>query len=148
VRQRLPILFLRIVLGLYFLCGGLLVFLTPAQMGDARFAAAGLPMPHLLATAGGSLELLGGIFLLINFYAGDAALLLALTVLAQCISLRVPVLLGQPWGALKPPALEAYGWLPFLHQARTDLLLLVALVGITIDAGLILGRKRRWYQEP
>jgi hypothetical protein len=43
--------------------------------------------------------------------------------------------------------LTHYGALSFLHEARTDLCMLFGLVAILVDAGLRMGRRRRWYQS-
>lgn len=146
MRQRLPILLLRIALGLYFLCEGVLVFLLPDAVGSGRMSAIGLPSPEVLAVVAGSMALLGGLFLLLNFYAGESALLLLLQTLASLVATRLPVLTGQPIGPFKPVG-NSHGWASFLHAGQTDLLLVVALIAVIIDAGLILGRRRRWYQD-
>lgn len=146
MRQRLPILLLRIALGLYFLSEGLLVFLLPDAVGAGRMAAMGLPSPQALALIAGSLSLLGGVFLLLNFYAGESALLLLLMTVSSIVATRLPILLGHPIGPFKPSG-NSYGWATFLHLGQTDLLLVVTLLAVVIDAGLILGRQRRWYQD-
>jgi hypothetical protein len=43
--------------------------------------------------------------------------------------------------------LNHYGLLSFFHEARTDLFMLFALVAITVDSGVRVGRRRPWYQS-
>jgi hypothetical protein len=40
-----------------------------------------------------------------------------------------------------------YGWLGFLHEARTDLCMVFSSLAVLIDSGLLIGRRRHWYQS-
>ncbi len=147
VRQNLPMILIRVIVGLVFLLEGILKFVRPEDLGAGRFAAIGLPFPHVLAPLVGAVEIGGGAAILLNFYAGDAALALLVVILIALITTKFPVLLGRPWGPFALPRLSSYGWLSFFHEARTDLCMVFGLVAVIIDSGIRIGRRRRWYQS-
>jgi putative oxidoreductase len=146
MRRKLPIILVRLAVGLVFLVEGLLKFILPNELGEGRFALIGLPLPHVLAPLVGGVEILGGIAVMANLFAGDAALLLLCVIVTALASTKVPILLGRPWGPFALPKTTHYGLLGFLHEARTDLAMLFCTVAVIIDSGLQIGRKRRWYQ--
>jgi uncharacterized membrane protein YphA (DoxX/SURF4 family) len=137
---------IRVIVGLVFILEGSLKFLRPDELGPGRFAVIGLPFPHYLAPTVGVTEIVGGGAILLNFYAGDAALgLLGIMVIAL-ITTKLPILLGRPFGPFQPPKLNHYGWLSFFHEARVDLCMVFGLLAVLADFGLRIFRKRRWYQ--
>ena len=146
MRKNLPMILIRVIVGLVFLTEGILKFLHPNELGAGRFAHIGLPFPHLLAPLVGGVEIIAGAALILNLYAGDAAVLLLIVIVTAIVTTKVPVLLGHPLGRFAPPRLNHYGWLSFLHEARTDLAMLFGLVATLLESGVRLGRKRRWYQ--
>jgi hypothetical protein len=104
-------------------------------------------VPHLLAPLAGGLEILSGAAILLNIYAGEAALVLLVFILAA-LAARLPIGLGRPLGPLPLTAsVLHYGWLSYCYEARIELLLLFSLVAILIDSGLRMGHRRRWYQS-
>jgi uncharacterized membrane protein YphA (DoxX/SURF4 family) len=148
VRRNLPMILVRVIVGLVFLLEGALKFVRPEELGAGRFALIGLPFPHLLAPLVGGIEIGGGAAVLLNFYAGDTALALLAVIVTALVTTKLPILLGRPLGpfALMKLANLPYGWLSFFHEARTDLCMLFGLVAVLIDSGLKVGRRRRWYQ--
>ena len=146
MRKNLPMILIRVIVGLVFLLEGALKFLRPAQLGAARFAEIGLPFPHLLAPLVGGIEIGGAAAVLLNIYAGDASLALLAVILTALITTKLPILLGRPLGAFALERLKEYGWLSFFHAARIDLLMVFGLIVVIIDSGVRVGRKRRWYQ--
>jgi putative oxidoreductase len=146
MRRELPMILIRAIVGLVFLIEGSLKFVFPAELGTGRFAAIGLPFPHLLAPLVGCLEIGGGAAILLNFYAGDAALGLSVVMLAALATTKLPVLLAHQVGPFALPKLTHYGWLSFLHEAQIDLCMIVGSLAVAIDSGLQIGRRRRWYQ--
>ncbi|MGA9669621.1 MAG: DoxX family protein [Terracidiphilus sp.] len=138
---------IRIVVGLIFLTEGILKFMHPSELGVGLFTALGLPFPHLLAPAVGTVEIAGGIAILLNFYAGDAALLLLLVVTAALVTTKLPVLLGHTVGPFPLAKLPRYGWFSFLHESRTELCMLFGSLAVIFDSGLLIGRRRHWYQS-
>jgi uncharacterized membrane protein YphA (DoxX/SURF4 family) len=138
---------IRVMVGLVFLTEGTLKFLLPAELGAGRFAAIGLPFPDLLAPLVGCVEIGGGAMVLLNFYAGDAALLLLVVIFSALVTTKLPVLAGHPLGVLTPMKAPHTGWFGFLHEARTDLAMLFSTLAVVIDSGLRVGRRRPWYQS-
>jgi putative oxidoreductase len=147
MRQSLPMILIRVMVGLVFLLEGVLKFVRPEDVGSGRFAAIGLPFPGILAPLVGGIEIGGGAAILLNFYAGDAALALLIVIVTALVSTKLPVLLGRPVGPFTLEKLNSYGWLSFFHQARTDLCMVLGLLAVMIDSGLHLGRRRHWYQS-
>lgn len=136
MRKKLPMILIRVIVGLVFLTEGIVKFMLPGELGAGRFAHIGLPYPHLLAPFVGGVEIAAGAALILNFYAGDAALLLLGVIVTALITTKVPILLGHPLGRFAPARLNRYGLLSFLHESRTDLCMLFGCVAILIDSGL------------
>jgi len=147
VRQNLPMILIRVVVGLVFLLEGVLKFVRPEQLGAGRFLAIGLPFPHQLAPLVGCIEIGGAAAILFNFYAGDAALALLVIIVTALVTTKLPILMGRPLGPFSLARLNNYGWLSFLHEARTDLCMLFGLLAIVTDTGVRAGRRRPWYQS-
>ena len=146
MRQRLPMILIRIIVGLVFLTEGVLKFVHPQELGAGRFAAIGLPLPQILAPGVAAVEICAGTAVIFGFFAGDAALLLFSVILVALFSTKAPILLGRSLGPFALARLPHYGWLAFFHEARTDLCMLFGTVAIMIDSGLRAGRRRQWYQ--
>ena len=146
MRRDLPMILIRVIVGLVFLTEGILKFVHPEELGVGRFAVMGLPFPHLLAPLVGGIEVAGGMAILLNFFAGDAALAL-LVVVAALVTTKAPILLGHALGPFAPIKLPRYGVLSFLHEARVDLCMIFGCVAVLIDSGLKMGRRRPWYQS-
>jgi len=138
---------IRMIVGLVFLLEGSLKFLRPDELGGERFALIGLPFPHQLAPLVGGIEIGCGAAVLLNFFAGDAALALLVIIITALIATKIPILLGRPFGPFPRAKLNDYGWLSFLHEARTDLCMVFGLIAVLIDSGVRMGRRRPWYQS-
>jgi putative oxidoreductase len=142
MRKNLPIILIRVIVGVVFLTEGILKFVYPGELGAGRFAHIGLPFPHFLAPLVGAVEIAAGGALILNLYAGDAAILLLVVILTAILTTKVPILLGHPLARFAPPKLDHYGLLSFIHEARTDLSMLFGLVAILLDSGMKIGLKR------
>jgi uncharacterized membrane protein YphA (DoxX/SURF4 family) len=141
--RNLPLLLIRIIVGIVFITEGVLKFLYPGELGAGRFAHIGLPWPHVLAPLVGALEIAGGGAVLLNLYAGDAAIVLLCVIVTALASTKLPILLGHAVGPFPvPKSVEHHGILGFLHEARTDLAMLFSLVAILIDSGVRTGAGR------
>ena len=141
MRKSLPMILIRIIVGLVFLTEGILKFVYSAELGTGRFAHIGLPFPHFLAPFVGVVEIAAGSTIILNLYAGDAALLLLIVILTAIFTTKVPILLGHHLGVFAPPKLEHYGLLSFIHESRTDLCMLFGLVAILLDSGMKISLK-------
>lgn len=147
MRKNLPIILIRVIVGVVFLTEGILKFMQPGELGVGRFAHIGLPLPGLLAPLVAVVEIVAGTALLLSLYAGDAALALLVVILVAIATTKIPILLGHSLGHFEPAKLNHYGFLSFLHEARTDLCMLFGCAAILVDSGLKLGRKKQWYQR-
>jgi len=143
MRKNLPMILIRVIVGVVFLTEGILKFVRPGELGAGRFAHIALPWPHLLAPFVGAVEIAGGAALILGFFAGDAALLLLIVILTAIVTTKVPILLGHPLGRFGPPKLDHYGFLSFIHEARTDLAMLFGLVAILLDSGMRISLRGR-----
>jgi hypothetical protein len=56
MRKKLPMILVRVIVGLVFLTEGILKFVLPGELGAGRFAHIGLPYPHLLGHSLGRFE--------------------------------------------------------------------------------------------
>src|SRR5208337_5380580 len=97
-RRDISMILIRVLVGLVFLLEGSLKFLRPEELGAGRFEALGLPFPHYLAPIVGGIEIGVGVAILLNFYAGDAALVLLMVIVTALITTKFPILLGRPLG--------------------------------------------------
>lgn len=147
MRKNLPMILIRVVVGLVFLTEGILKFVEPGELGSGRFAHIGLPAPQLLAPLVAVVEILAGVATMLGIYAGDAALLLLIVILTALFTTKVPILLGHHFGRFEPPHLGRYGLLAFLHESRTDLAMLFGCLAILFDSGLTMGRAKRAFQK-
>jgi len=142
-KSSLPMFLLRLILGVVFITEGLLKFMQPVELGMGRFAHIGLPVPESLATLVGAIEISAGTAMLLNFFTGDAAILLLGVIVTALVTTKIPILLGYPLGRFQPLPLAHYGLMSFLHESRTDLMVLFGLIAVLIDSGVSHGR-RRW----
>lgn len=147
MRKNLPMLLVRLMVGIVFLFEGILKFIQPSELGAGRFAHIGLPLPGVLAPLVAVVEIVAGAALLIGVYAGDAALALLVIILTAIVTTKIPILLGHPLWRFAPAQLNHYGFLSFIHEARTDLCMLLGTAAILIDSGVKLGRRTQWYQR-
>jgi len=147
MRQSLPMFLVRAIVGLVFLLEGSLKFLLPQELGVGRFLQIGLPYAHILAPAVGGIEIACGAAILLNFLAGDAALVLLAVILTALLTTKFPILLGHPLGPFTLVKLAHYGVLSFFHEARTDFCMIFGALTVLLDSGLRMGRRRPWYQS-
>jgi uncharacterized membrane protein YphA (DoxX/SURF4 family) len=138
---------IRVIVGLVFLTEGILKFVRPDELGWGRFAGIGLPYPQILAPLVGGTEIVAGAAVLLNFFAGDAAILLLAVMVTALVTTKLPILLGRPLGPFALVKLPHYGWWSFLHEARLDLCMIFASLAVLIDSGQRIGRRRQWYQS-
>jgi putative oxidoreductase len=143
MRKNLSMILIRVIVGLVFLTEGILKFVRPGELGAGRFAHIGLPFPNVLAPIVGAIEIAAGAAVILNLYAGIAALLLLAVIVTAIITTKIPILLGHHFGSFAPPKLDHYGVLSFLHESRTDLSMVFGLLAILLDRGTGVGLKRR-----
>ena len=117
--------FVRATVGIVFLSEGIQKFLFPGDLGAGRFAKIGIPAPQMLAPFVGTLEIVGGIALLIGLFSRIFAVPLLFNMLVAITSTKL-VTLGKN------------GFWRTAHEARTDVLMIAGLLLV-----LALGPGRR-----
>jgi uncharacterized membrane protein YphA (DoxX/SURF4 family) len=147
MRRNLPMILVRIMVGLVFVSEGILKFVRPEELGAGRFAAIGIPYPEVFAPLVAAIEILGGMAVAAGFYAGDASLALLAVIVAALVTTKLPILAGRPLGPFALGKLAHYGFWSFLHESRVDFCMLLGTVAVLLDAGLKVGRRRPWYQS-
>ncbi|HEU5457846.1 MAG TPA: DoxX family protein [Terracidiphilus sp.] len=146
MRNRLPLMLVRVIVGVVFLTEGILKFMRPEQLGAGRFTQIGLPFAHFLGPFVAGVEVTAGAAMILGLFAGDAAVLLLCVIGMALLTTKLPILLGHGFWHFHAPEKGPYGILQFIHEARTDLAMLFGLVAVLIDRGVQIGRKRKWYQ--
>ena len=142
MKQTLPMALVRLIIGAVFVIEGLLKLLWP-ELGSGRFQHLGLPMAAQVSNFVGIIEVGAGASMALNFFAGDAALLLLCVIIPAILMTKIPILLGSRFLWFDPPPLAHFGFLSFMHESRTDLLVLFGLLAILFDSG-VKWRSRRW----
>ena len=118
-RTSLGLLLLRVMVGWVFLSEGIQKFLYPAARGAGRFHRIGIPFPHSSAPLVGGVEIVCGALLIAGLATGFAVALLLVDILVAVLSTKVPLLLRNDfWAAM--------------HQARTDICMLMGLIAIAL----------------
>jgi uncharacterized membrane protein YphA (DoxX/SURF4 family) len=147
MRRDLPMMLIRVMVGLVFLTEGILKFVRPQDLGEGRFATIGIPFPQVLAPLVAGIEIAGGLAVMLGIYAGDAALALLAVIVVALVTTKLPILIGRPLGPFSLVKLAHYGLGSFLHEARVDLCMMLGTLAVLIDAGLKIGHRRPWYQS-
>ena len=133
---------IRLVCGAVFLNEGILKFVDPATNGAGRFATIGIPAPEFFGPFVASVEVLGGIMLILGLFTRIAVLALFINISVALFTTKIPVLLGHGYLGFSLMKVKSYGLLSAVHEARTDLamwfgLLFLLLAGpgcFSIDA--------------
>ncbi|MBS1816149.1 MAG: DoxX family protein [Acidobacteria bacterium] len=118
-RYDLARLVLRILVGWVFLSEGIQKFLFPAALGVGRFAKIGIPYPQYTAPFVGGVEIICGLLLIVGAFVSVACVGLLAVILTAIITTKVPMLAKQ-------------GVWATLHEARTDVSMLLGLIAILL----------------
>jgi uncharacterized membrane protein YphA (DoxX/SURF4 family) len=135
---------IRVAVGVVFASEGVQKFLYPDALGPGRFAKIGIPAPEVMGYFVGAVELVCGLLVLLGLFTRLAAVPLVLDMLVAIASTKVPILLGHGYLSFAGPSVPTVGVWSMLHEARTDLAMLLgalflALVGagpLSVDAWL------------
>ena len=131
------VLLVRLLAGGVFLSEGIQKFLYPAALGAGRFAKIGIPAPEVMGPFIGVLEIVCGALVLAGLLTRVAALLLIADMAVALLSTKVPILLGHGFWRFAAPSGGKPGVWAMLHEARTDLSMLLGSVFLFIvGAGL------------
>jgi putative oxidoreductase len=122
IRVAKAIVLIRILVGWVFLSEGIQKFLFADTLGAGRFAKIGIPWPHAMAPFVGMVEILCGTLMLVGLFTRFAAIPLLGVIMVALYSTKIGTFskLGF-WGAL--------------HDARTDVSMLLALIFLVLVGG-------------
>ncbi|MFG2076856.1 Uncharacterized membrane protein YphA, DoxX/SURF4 family [Nonomuraea maritima] len=118
---------IRFYVGTIFLSEGVQKFLFPEDLGEGRFARAGIPFPGVLAPLDGVFEIGCGLLLLAGLLTRPAAIPMIINMIGALSITKLPIL----WGNAALYA-DARGWWDFAHESRTDLAMLCGSVFLLI----------------
>lgn len=116
------VLLIRILVGWVFLSEGIQKFLFPDSLGVGRFLKIGIPWPNVMAPFVGVVEIVCGMLLLIGFLTRLATIPLLIDI---CVALY----------STKIVTLEKNGLWSTLHEARTDVSMLLGLIFLVFVGG-------------
>jgi len=123
---------IRLAVGAIFLAEGIQKFLYPAENGAGRFARIGIPAPEVMGPFVGVVEIVCGALILIGFLTRLAAIPLIIDMLVAILSTKIPILLGHGFWGFSLRTLPYYGFWGMLHEARTDLAMLLSSIFLLI----------------
>lgn len=121
-RTARAIVLIRILVGWVFLSEGIQKFLFPDALGVGRFVKIGIPWPQIMAPFVGVVEIVCGTLLLIGLLTRLAAIPLLIDI---CVALY----------STKIVTFAKNGLWSTLHEARTDMSMLLALLFLVLVGG-------------
>ena len=121
-RMAKAILLIRILVGWVFLSEGIQKFLFPDSLGVGRFVKIGIPWPQVMAPFVGVVEIVCGSLLLIGLVTRLATIPLLIDIGVAVYSTKIVTFAKNGfWGTL--------------HEARTDLCMLLGLIFLLLVGG-------------
>ena len=121
-RTARAVVLIRILVGWVFLSEGIQKFLFPDALGVGRFVKIGIPWPQIMAPFVGVVEIVCGTLLLIGLLTRLAAIPLLIDI---CVALY----------STKIVTFAKNGLWSTLHEARTDVSMLLALLFLVLVGG-------------
>ena len=126
---------IRIMVGTVFVSEGLQKFLYADSVGAGRFAKIGIPAPEVMGPLVGVNEIVFGALVLLGLLTRLAALPLIGVMIVAIVSTKVPILLGEGFWGFEVRKLAHYGFWSMLHEARTDLSMLLGSTYLVLVGG-------------
>src|SRR5580658_2213318 len=111
-------LLLRLMAGGVFLWEGILKFVY-ANQGVGRFTKLGMPLPHFTADFVASLEIGGGLLLLLGFLTRWISIPFIVEMIVAILSTKISLYLGTS-PLPRPPAPPQIGMWAVLHEVRSE----------------------------
>jgi uncharacterized membrane protein YphA (DoxX/SURF4 family) len=121
-RTAKAVLLIRVLVGWVFVSEGIQKFLFPQALGIGRFAKIGIPWPQVMAPFVGTVEIVCGGLVLIGLATRLAVIPLIGVILAALYTTKIPMI-------------SASGIWSMLHEARTDVSMLLGLVFLAMVGG-------------
>jgi putative oxidoreductase len=132
-----PTILIRLLVGLVvFLPEGIQKLAYPQDLGAGRFARIGIPLPDVMGPFVGTVEILCGALIILGLFTRLAAIPLIVTMVIAIVSTKIPILLGHDlWIFHLSSEMKRTGVWSMLHEARTDLVMLLASIYLLIEGG-------------
>jgi len=131
----IPAALIRLLVGWVFLVEGILKYLWIDDLGVGRFMSIGIPVPHFSAPFVGLVEMVCGALVIVGLFTRLAAIPLLIDISVAILSTKIPILLGRGYWRFSLPNLKHYGPLSMLHEARTDISMVLGLIFILVVGG-------------
>jgi putative oxidoreductase len=116
------IVLVRVLVGWVFLSEGIQKFLFPDTLGVGRFVKIGIPWPQVMAPFVGTVEILCGTLLLIGLFTRFAVIPLLGVISVALYSTKIVTF-------------AKFGFWGTLHEARTDVSMLLGLIFLLLVGG-------------
>ena len=133
-RAAKAVFLIRILVGWVFLSEGVQKFLFPDALGVGRFVKIGIPWPQVMAPFVGVVEIVCGGLLLIGLITRLASIPLLIDI---CVALY----------STKIVTLAKNGFWSTLHEARTDVSMLLGLIFLLLVGGGTLSLDARFLRK-
>jgi putative oxidoreductase len=132
-----PTILIRLLVGLVvFLPEGIQKLAFPEVLGAGRFAKIGIPLPDAMGPFVGTVETLCGALIILGLFTRLAAIPLIVTMIVAIVSTKIPILLGHDlWIFHLSAEMKRTGAWSMLHEARTDLTMLLGSIYLLIEGG-------------
>lgn len=127
-----PDVLIRLLVGWVFLVEGILKFLCLDELGVGRFTSIGIPAPHFTAPFVGLVEMVCGALVIVGLFTRLAAIPLLIDISVAILSTKVPIAMGHGYWRFSLPQLKRHGLLSMLHEARTDISMVLGLIFVLI----------------
>lgn len=121
-RAAKAVVLIRILAGWAFLSEGIQKFLFPDALGVGRFIKIGIPCPHAMAPFVGTVEIVCGSLVLAGLFTRIAAVPLLGVISVALYSTKIAVF-------------AKFGFWGTLHDAQTDVSMLLGLTFLTLVGG-------------
>ena len=128
----MPAALIRLLVGWVFLIEGILKYLWLDDLGVGRFTSIGIPAPHFTAPFVGLVEMVCGVLVIVGLFTRLAAVPLLIDISVAILSTKISILLGHGYWRFSLPNVKHYGVLGMLHEARTDISMVLGLIFILI----------------
>jgi uncharacterized membrane protein YphA (DoxX/SURF4 family) len=128
---------IRLAVGLgVFFPEGIQKLIFPDIVGAGRFTNIGIPYPEIMGPFVGVAEIVCGALIILGLFTRLAAIPLVIIMIVALLSTKVPILLGHDFLIFHLPKVARYGFWSMMHEARTDLcMLLCSLYLLIVGAG-------------
>jgi putative oxidoreductase len=126
---------IRVLVGWVFLAEGILKFTRADALGPGRFAKIGFPSSAALAQFVGAVEVVCGALVILGVLTRLASMPLLIDIVTAIVSTKIPILLGHGFWLFANPTTKPFGIGTMLHEARTDLSMLLGLLFLILSGG-------------